>query len=93
MNHRVVHLQRHSNTSDKPIASVQYYMTWAHVSSADITTTIQSNVIEEVPDIRLAFTNISTRYLRAGGAIAILLSKVDSDTIRPVPRWQSKTML
>ena len=38
-------------------------------------------------------TDISTRYLLAGGSMALLMARVDSDTIRLVGRWRGNTML
>eukprot|EP00957_Ditylum_brightwellii_P102767 7831563-Ditylum_brightwellii.AAC.1 len=44
-------------------------------------------------DIGLKAQEISARSMRAGGAMALLLGRVDSDTIRLIGRWRSDEML
>ena len=45
------------------------------------------------PLIGFSKADISARSLQADGAMAILMARVDPDTIRLVRSWQSDTML
>eukprot|EP00957_Ditylum_brightwellii_P115456 8806215-Ditylum_brightwellii.AAC.1 len=59
----------------------------------DITTLLRKGASHIGADIGLKPTEISARALRAGGAMALLLGNIDSDTIRLIGRWHSNEML
>ena len=45
--------------------------------------------------LKVGFTpeDVSARSMRAGGAMALLMARVDTDTVRLVGRWRSNVML
>ena len=45
------------------------------------------------PQVGFTPDDVSARSMRAGGAMAILMSRVGTDTIRLVGRWRSNVML
>ena len=45
------------------------------------------------PKVGFMPEDVSTQSLRAGGAMALLMARVDTDTIRLVGRWRSDVML
>ena len=75
------------------MASIKYNMTWEKFLSANITAAILMTITAAGPDIMCMATDISSYYLRAVGAMYILLSKVYLDKIRFVGWWRSDTMI
>ena len=66
---------------------------WQYIRGEDITAAIRAVVRAAGPWISFAEADISTCSLRAGGGMALLMARVDPDTIHLVGRWRSDTML
>ena len=54
---------------------------------------IRADFHTEGPSIGFTEANISTRSLRAGGGMDLLVARVDLDTIHLVGRWRSDMMI
>ena len=63
------------------------------LKSSDITKAIQDSIQRVGPTVGLNPSEVSTRSLRASGAMAMLLGGVDGDIIRILGCWKSDTML
>mgnify|MGYP006215257593 CR=1 FL=1 len=90
----VLHLRSNNAPPHTPLARVFLASgTTASVKPADITSLLRSAV--RFLGFGLGFTaqEVSARSLRAGGAMALLVSKVDTDIIRLLGRWRSDEML
>jgi hypothetical protein len=94
---RVLHLRAHHASPDTPLAT--YYRvtngrTSRHpVTPPDITAILRMSVHALGPALGFLPTDISTKSLWAGGAMALLLAQVDTDIIRLLGRWRSDEML
>jgi hypothetical protein len=90
---RVRHLLHHNAPPTTPLCT--YYMAnRAHyVTPGDISETLKSSVRSLGPTVGFSHHDVSTRLLRAAGAMALLCAHVDSDTIRLLGRWRSDAML
>jgi len=94
---RVIHLRNHSALPSTPLAT--YYCirgghTTRHsVTPSDITTVLRISVSALGPSIGLLPDDITARSLRAGGAMALLVARVDTDIIRLIGRWRLDEML
>ena len=75
------------------LAAVFNGTTWSTVRSAEITTALCAATTLMGP--RLVFTpeEVSAQLMRADGAMALIMTCVDTDTIRLVGRWRSDVML
>ena len=63
------------------------------VRSTDITAALRQTVAQVGKKYGLKPADISARSLRARGAMAIFLGRVDSNTIKLLRRWQSDEMM
>ena len=45
------------------------------------------------PQVGFTLEDVSARLIQAGGAMALFMARVDTDTIRLVGRWCSNVML
>lgn len=88
---RVLYLRQHSATPTTPLARL--FGTSRRVTSSFITNTLRDAVAFLGPQLGFLPSDVSARCLRAAGATALLLSKVDSDVIRLIGRWRSDEML
>ena len=88
---RVLYLRQHSAPSTTPIARV--FNTTATVTANAITTCIRDAVTYIGPELGFLPSDVSARCLRAAGATALLLAKVDPNVIRLIGRWRSDKML
>lgn len=90
---RVLHLRRHR----APIATIlaSFYDTGRKhlVTGTAITRTLKAAALQIGNAYGYTSSDISARSLRAGGAMALFNSHVDTDTIRLIGRWQSDAML
>jgi hypothetical protein len=90
---RVLHLRAHHAPPTTTLCTV--YAT-AHtktpVTSQILTAALRSAAVAH-PELGILPRHISARALRAGGAMALLCSQVDSDIIKLVGRWRSDEML
>ena len=96
---RVLHLRHHVASPTTPLGT--YYAPSAPggpvrrhpVTSADITGLLRTAAQALGPELGLLPCDIQARSLRAGGAMALLCAKVDSNIIRLLGRWQSDVMM
>jgi len=88
---RVLYLRQHSAPGTTPIARV--FNTTATVTADAITTCIRDAVNYIGHELGFLPSDVSARCLRAAGATALLLAKVDPDVIRLIGRWRSDEML
>ena len=96
---RALHLRLHNAPPDTPLGT--YYSSdpagappRRHpVLSSDITNLLRTSTAALGPSLGLLPKDIQARSLRAGGAMALLCAKVDTDIIRLLGRWQSDVML
>ena len=90
---RVVYLRRHGSTSETPLSSYKKGIKWQHIRGDDITAAIRAAVRAAGLSIRFTEADISAHSLHEEGDIAILMARVEPDTIRLVGRWRSDTIL
>ena len=91
---RVLHLRSYKAPPHTPLARVFLASgTTKSVKPSDITSHLRCAV--RFLGFGLGFTaqEVSARSLRAGGAMALLISKVDTDIIQLLGRWRSDEML
>ena len=89
---RILHLRQHNAPPDTPLHAVYCNGRWTNVRSRHITDALRLAAIACFPTTGISPDDISARSLRAGGAMALLCARVDSDIIRLVGRWRSDEM-
>ena len=89
----VAHIQQHISTPDTHLAAVFNGAAWSTVRSAEITTALRAATTTMGPQVGFTPEDVSAQSMRAGGAMAFLMARVDTDTIRLVGRWRSDVML
>ena len=87
------HLRQHGATPDTHLAAVFNGAAWSTVRSAKITTALRAATTTMGPQVGFTPEDVSARSMRAGSAMALLMARVDTDTIRLVGRWRSDVML
>ena len=91
---RIIHLRRHGAPPNTPLARV--YVTPTLISSVTpslITTALRQAVTFLGPELGFNPKDVSARCLRAAGANALLLAKIDTNVIQLIGRWRSDEML
>ncbi len=88
---RVLYLRVHSAPPTTPLARV--YNTPDKVTASYLTARIREAVTARGPDLGFLPANVLACFLRAAGATALLLARVDPDVIRLICRWRSDEML
>ena len=88
---RVLYLRQHSAPGTTPLARV--FNTTHPVTPSVLTECIRESVTYLGPSLGFLPHEVSARCLRAAGATALLLAKVDPDVIRLIGRWRSDEML
>ena len=88
---RILYLRQNSAPSNTPLARV--FNTATKVTASLLTTCIRDSVAQLGPSLGFLPEDVSARCLRAAGATALLLAKVDPDVIRLIGRWHSDEML
>ena len=88
---RVLYLRQHSAPGTTPLARV--FDAPTTVTASAITDCIRDSVTYLGPTLGFLPQDVSARCLRAAGATALLLAKVDPDVIRLIGRWRSDEML
>jgi len=88
----------HSQNALPATALSSYFCTrtnkWCKVLSKDITTNLRQAVtILNPTSLGFELKDIETRSLHSGGAIALLISNVDTDKICLLGHWKSDAML
>ena len=90
---RVLHLRAHQAPPTTTLCTVYTTATTKKYVTSHILTTTLRSAAAALPDLGILPCQISARALRAGGAMALLCSQVDSDIIKLVGRWRSDEML
>jgi hypothetical protein len=91
---RIVHLRQNNAPHTAPL-----YLTFvspgttASVTATRITALLRNSATALYLELGIDPLRISARSLRAGGAMALLCARVDTDLIRLVGRWRSDEML
>jgi hypothetical protein len=90
---RVIHLRAHTASLSTPLAS--YFRATCRISikAKDVTEALRYAVVATAHQTGLHYSDISAKYLRAGGAMALLCGKIDQNTICMLGRWHSDSML
>ena len=89
----MAHLRQHGTTPDTHLAAVFNEVKWSTVLSDKITTALRAATTSIGPQVGLTPEDVSARSMRAGGVMALLMARVDTDTICIVGRWRSNIML
>ena len=76
-----------------PISSFKKGNKWKQIRGGDITASIRAVVQSAGPQIGFTKADISAHSLRSGGGVALLMARVDLDTIRLVGGWQSDMII
>jgi hypothetical protein len=91
---RVLHLRHFAAPDDTPLFTIfSVNAPPSAVTSAHITAMLRFSATALFLQLGIDPTRISARSLRAGGAMALLCARVDTDIIRLVGRWRSDEML
>jgi len=88
---RVLYLRLNHASLDTPLCSVRRHHSWVPVTSQAVTAVLRTSAAA-LPHLHLRPADVTGRSLRAGGAMAMLCGKVDSDIIRLIGRWRSDAM-
>jgi len=88
---RILYLWQHNATPSTPLARL--FQTSNSITASFLTEIIRAAVIHIGPELGFLPHDVSARCLRASGATALLLTKVDPDVIRLIGRWRSDEML
>ena len=88
---RVLCLRAAGASSPTPLARLINQPT--SVTPSQITSLLRQAVCELGTDLGFLPSDVSARCLRAAGATALLVGKVDTDVIRLIGRWRSDEML
>ena len=90
---RVLHLRSYMAHPHTILASYYEGPRRRLVQASDITSALKTAAMLHGAHYGYSAADISARSLRAGGAMALFNSDVDSDTICLIGRWQSDAML
>lgn len=90
---RVRHLREHQAAPHVPLGRVFTLAGTESVTPTLITKTLRDAVKYLGMDLGFLPSEVSARSLRAAGAMALLVAKVDPDIIRLLGRWRSDEML
>jgi hypothetical protein len=90
---RVLYLRSLGAPPDTPLCAVLERNRWRLVPSTAITAALRASCTAIGDTVGLKPGDISARALRAGGAMALLLGKVDYATIQLIGRWRSDQIL
>lgn len=90
---RLIHHRQHDSPPQTILASYYHHNRTATVRAPDVTAALRAATLLHGPALHFQPSDLSARSLRAGGAMALFNSNVDSDTIRLLGRWKSDTML
>ena len=83
----------HDATLDTHLTAIFNGAAWSTVRSAKITTALHAATTLMGTQVGFTPEDVSARSMQAGGAMALLMARVDTDTIRLVGRWRSDVML
>ena len=88
---RVLYLRSENASPHTPLARV--FNSPTSVTPSKITSLLRQAVCDLGTDLGFLPSDVSARCLRAAGATALLIGKVDPDVIRLIGRWRSDEML
>ena len=87
-------LRRGNATADTAISATRNSnTTWRTITSVQITAALRLATKDIGDELGFRPEDISTRAMRAGGAMALLLGDVDYDKIKLLGRWRSDAMM
>ena len=87
-----MHLRDMGGGPNTPLCAIRPHKNGWVVVTSNMITDLLRHAVRLVPDCGIDPTNVQTRSLRAGGAMALLCGRVDTDTIKLVGRWRSDAM-
>ena len=95
---RILHLRKHNAPPTSPLARVFSLDSRGRhrqhsIKTSDVTKALRAAVDYIGPSLGFGASEVSARSLRAGGAMALIVSKIDPDIIRLLGRWRSDCML
>jgi hypothetical protein len=90
---RVFYLRSFGAPPNTPLCSLLEQHRWRMVPSTEITAALRASCSDIGHTLGLQPSDITARALRAGGAMALLLGKVDYTTIQLIGRWRSDQIL
>ena len=90
---RVAHLQQHSAAPNTHFVVLFKRNKWSTIRSAEITAALLAETTIIGPQVWFLPDEVSARLMRAGGAMALPMARVETDNIRLVGRWRSEAML
>ena len=90
---RVAHLRQHGTTPDIHLAAVFNGVKWSTVRSSKITAALHAATTIIRPQVGFTLEDVSARSMWAGGAMAVRMARVNTDTIRLVGRCRSNIIL
>ena len=88
---RIRYLRTHHATARTPLCTIFSTDRLFFVTSGLLTKTLQTSVAA-LPHLGFQANQVNARSMRAGGAMALLCGRVDTDTIKLVGRWRSDAM-
>lgn len=89
---RVIHLRENNAPLHTPLGRVFTPNGIQHVTPSLITKTLRDAVRFLGPELGFLPSDVSARSLRAAGAMALLVSGIDTDIIQLLGRWRSDEM-
>lgn len=89
---RIEHLRNNSAPPDTPLHTVYVNGSAVNISSQSLTTALREALQTMDKSINILPKEISTRALRAGGAMALFRANVDPENIQLIGRWRSWAM-
>ena len=90
---RVEPLQQHSAPINTHLAAIFNVKRRSTMRSADITSELSDTTNIIGTQLGFIMDNISARLMRSGGAMALIMVRVETDTIHLVGRWRINAML
>ena len=90
---RVAHIRQNGATPDTHLAAIFNKTVWSTVRSAEINAALRAATTLMGPQVGFTLEDISVRSMRAGGARALFITCVNTDTIHLVDRWRINVML
>jgi len=90
---RVLHLREHNAPPDVPLCCFWQHGRWYTITSAMVTDALRQSVAVLGPSIGLLPEDVSSKSLRAGGAMAMLCAGIDPNRTQLLGRWRSDAML
>ena len=90
---RVKYLKAHNAPPDTPLAAVHVRGRWRMIKSTEITSALRCAAHAIGHRHGVAAKDVSTRSMRSGGAMALLLAGVGGERIKILGRWRSDAIM